>query len=292
MAKLPPPHPFGVAVRRVLDYAFRYSCALCALSALLILAVLLIRIAIDGTPQLTWDFVNNFPSRRPADAGLKAALLGTIWLMGVVLLTAVPIGVAAAVYLEEFTREGRLNRLIEVNISNLAGVPSIVYGILGLTLFARIFGFGFSILTGGLTLSLLVLPIIIVASREAIRAVPQSHRTASYALGATKLQTVLNVVLPQSIPGIITGVILALSRAIGETAPLIVAGAATFLAFTPSSPMDQYTALPIQIYDWISRPQKEFQDLAASGIVVMLALVFTMNAIATLIRSRFGRQAR
>ncbi len=281
-----------MAFQKFVDNAFRYFCALCAFSALVILAILLIRIALVGYSYLDWEFLTSFSSRRPDDAGLKASLLGTIWLMGIIVIVAVPIGVAAAIYLEEFSRPGRLNQLIEINISNLAGVPSIVFGILGLTLFARVFGFGFSVLTGGLTLSLLILPIIIVASREAIRAVPQSHRTASYALGATQLQTAFIVVLPQSIPGIVTGVILALSRAVGETAPLIVAGAATYLAYTPNSPMDQYTALPIQIYDWISRPQKEFQDLAASGIIVLLALVLGMNGIATLIRYRFGKNRR
>lgn len=274
---------------RLYERAFRVTCGVCAFSALAILAVLIGQILYVGAPGLSTDLLNNLPSRRPSQAGLKAALWGTVWLMGIVAVAAVPVGVAAAVYLEEFSKRGRIDSLIEINIANLAGVPSIVYGILGLTLFARWIGLGFSVLTGGLTLSLLVLPIIIVASREAIRAIPQSQRTASYALGATRLQTTVKVVLPAAVPGIGTGVILALSRAIGETAPLIVAGAATYISFTPNSPMDQYTALPIQIYDWISRPQQEFQDLAASGIIVLLGVMFLMNGIATAIRYKYQR---
>lgn len=276
----------NIAKKRRIDSFFRLLCAVCAFMALVFLVVLIGQILYIGLSGLDWAFLTNYASRRPADAGLRAGLIGSVWLMGIVILSAVPLGIAAAVYLEEYPMKGKINELIEVNITNLAGVPSIIFGILGLSLFVRGLNFGFSLLAGGLTLALLVLPIVIVSSREAIRAVPQAYRTASYALGATRLETIFRVVLPAAFPGIMTGVILTLSRAVGETAPLIVVGAATFIAFDPKSPMDQYTALPIQIYDWISRPQAEFQSLAATGILVLLMLMFILNGFAAFLRQR------
>lgn len=270
-----------------IDRAFRLFCAACTLVGILALAALIGKILYEGLPKLTWSFLTSFPSRKPEEAGLKAALFGSVWLMGIVAAVAVPIGVSAAIYLEEYGRKGRLSNLLETNISNLAGVPSIVYGILGLAIFVRAFQLGVSVLAGGLTLALLVLPVIIVSAREAIRAVPPGYRNASYALGATKWQTTYKVVLPSAIPGIMTGVILSLSRAIGETAPLILVGAAAYLAFVPQGLLDQYTALPMQIYDWASRPQKSFQDLAAAGIIVLLAVLFAMNGVAIYLRHRF-----
>ena len=264
----------------------------CAFTGLLVLLLLMGQLIVQGLPGMTKEFLTSYASRRPSEAGLKAAIVGTLWLMAIAGAAAVPVGVSAAVYLEEYGRRGRVNNFIETNITNLAGVPSIIYGILGLSVFVRLFGLGFSVLAGGLTLAIMSLPVIIVSSREAIRAVPPAYRAASQALGATRWQTTWKVVLPAALPGIMTGLILSLSRAIGETAPLIVVGAATFLAFLPNGPMDQYTALPIQIYDWMSRPQKEFQDLAASGILVLLTVMFAMNGVATWLRYRAGRRLK
>lgn len=251
-----------------------------------LLAILLIRVARQGLGWLDWDFIVNFPSRFPDRAGIKSALAGTIWLISLTAAISLPIGVAAAVYLEEFSRRGRLRSFIEVNIANLAGVPSIVYGILGLTIFVRGIGLGRSVLAGALTMSLLILPVIIIAAREAIKAVPQSLRQGAMALGATRWQTVRHHVLPQALPGILTGIILALSRAIGETAPLIMIGALSYVAFVPEGPMDDFTALPIQIFNWTARPQKEFHALAAAGIIVLLVVLLLMNAAAVIIRHR------
>ena len=216
---------------------------------------------------LDGQFLSSFPSRFPEKAGLNSALWGTLWLITLTVAFSVPIGVAAAIYLEEYGGKGKLSRLIEVNIANLAGVPSIVYGILGLVVFVRFFGFGRSVLAGSLTMSLLILPVIIIASRESVRAVPGSNRQAAFALGATRWQVVRSHVLPSALPGILTGVILAMSRAIGETAPLIMIGALTYIAFVPNGPMDAFTALPIQIFNWASRTQQEFHQLGAGGII-------------------------
>ncbi len=272
---------------QAIDGLFRTFCAICTWAGIVLLFVLIGKIVYEGLPGLNMDFINNFPSRRPGRAGLKAAIWGSVWLMGTVTVFAVPVGVCAAIYLEEYGKRGRLSNFLETNISNLAGVPSIVYGILGLAIFVRTMHMGVSVLAGGLTLALLVLPVIIVSSREALRAVPPGYRSASYALGATKWQTTWKIVLPSAMPGVLTGVILSLSRAMGETAPLILVGAASYIASTPGSPMDQYTALPIQIYDWASRPQAEFKDLAASGIIVLLFVLFLMNALAIYSRQRF-----
>ena len=253
------------------------------------LAVLLIQVIVEGWPRLSMDLLTNFPSRRPARSGAQSAILGTIWLMGIVMATAVPLGFGAAIYLEEYADPKRwYNRLIELNIQNLAAVPSIVYGILGLAFLARgPFGLGRTLLAGGLTLTLLVLPIVIIAGREAIRAVPGSIRQAAFALGATKWQTVSRQVLPAAIPGMATGTILGLSRAIGETAPLILLGALTFVTFNPDGLTSQFTALPVQIFNWISRPQEEFKVLAAAAIVVLVVVLLAMNSVAIWLRNRY-----
>jgi phosphate transport system permease protein len=257
------------------------------------LAVLLIQVLVEGWPRLNMDLLTNFPSRRPGSAGAQSAIFGTLWLMGIVMVTAIPLGFGTAIYLEEYADPKRwYNRLIELNIQNLAAVPSIVYGILGLAFLARgPLGLGRTLLAGGLTLTLLVLPIVIIAGREAIRAVPNSIRQASLALGATKWQTVSRQVLPAAIPGMATGTILGLSRAIGETAPLILLGALTFVTFNPDGLTSQFTALPIQIFNWISRPQAEFKVLAAAAIVVLLVVLLAMNSVAIWLRNRYYRRS-
>jgi len=260
------------------------------LISLLVLGVLLGRILIQGLPHLDWQFIQNLPSRNPENAGIKTALIGSIWLMGVVAFTSLIIGVGTAIYLEEYAKKSKLTSFIEMNISNLAGVPSIVFGLLGLTVFVRYLSLGTSVLAAGLTMSLLILPVIIVSSQEAIRSVPNSLREASYAMGATKWQTTIKVVLPSAIAGILTGVILALSRAVGETAPLVVLGLPLFLAFLPTSLLDSMTVLPMQIYNWTSRPQVEFHDIAAAGIIVLLLLLILMNLIAIVIRNKFQKK--
>jgi phosphate transport system permease protein len=264
----------------------------CTLMGVLLLAFLLIEIARHGLHWLDWQFITSFPSRKPEQAGILAALVGSLWIISLTALISVPLGIGAAIYLQEYPRKDKLSTLIEVNIANLAGVPSIVYGMLGLTMFVRWLNLGRSILTGALILSLLILPVVIVASREALKAVPLSIRQAAVALGATRWQTVRHHVLPLAMPGILTGIILALSRAIGETAPLIMVGALTYVAFTPSGPMDAFTALPIQVFNWASRPQPEFHELAAAGIIVLLGVLLSMNALAILIRYRSQRSAK
>ena len=259
------------------------------LAALGILAVLVGDITKDGVSWLSWSFIRDLPSRRPAQAGIWPALIGTVWIMVLTAAFTFPIGVGTAIYLEEFGGRGRLSRIVEINISNLAGVPSIVYGLLGLAVFVELASMGPSVLAGALTMTLLALPVVIIASREAIRAVPDSLRQASLGLGATRLQTVWSHVLPAAMPGILTGTILALSRAIGETAPLIVVGAATYITFTPDGPTDRFTVLPLQIFDWISRPQADFHAIAAAGILVLLALLLTMNLSAILLRNYFRK---
>lgn len=258
--------------------------------ALITLAILLYRIMTQGVGYLNWDFLTNFASRFPAKAGIKAALIGSLWLMAVVAPVSIILGVGTAIYLEEYAKKNKLNDFIRMNISNLAGVPSIVFGLLGLTIFVRTFGFGKSVLAAGLTMSLLILPVIIVAAQEAIRAVPNDQREASYGMGATKWQTIVRVVLPAAIPGILTGSILALSRAIGETAPLVVIGIPVILQFLPSGIMSEFTALPMQIYDWAKRPQEEFQYVAAAGIIVLMAVLIFMNSIAVFIRNKFQKR--
>ncbi|WP_042345933.1 phosphate ABC transporter permease PstA [Bacillus massiliigorillae] len=260
------------------------------LFGLVVLALLLYRIFTQGVGNLSWDFFQNFASRRPEQAGIKAAFVGTIWLMAVVAPVSIILGVGTAIYLEEYAKKNKFTTFIKINISNLAGVPSIVFGLLGLTIFVRALALGNSVLAAGLTMSLLVLPVIIVAAQEAIRAVPKELREASFGMGATKWQTIVRVVLPAALPGIATGAILALSRAIGETAPLIVVGIPMFIAFLPKTVFDTFTVLPMQIYNWTSRPQEEFQYVAAAGIIVLLGLLILMNSVAVFIRNKFQRR--
>jgi phosphate transport system permease protein len=279
-------------IRKNIGRAFVIICLAATLSGIVALVVLLATVAADGVGRLSWDFLNSFPSRFPEQAGIKAALYGTVYMMALTALFAVPVGIGAAIYLEEFAPRNWLTKVIETNINNLAGVPSIIYGLLGLTVFVRTMDLGRSVMAGALTMALLVLPIVIVAAREGLRSVPPSIREASLGLGATRWQTVWSQVLPPAMPTIMTGVILALSRAIGEAAPLIMIGALTFLAFTPQSPLDQFTVLPIQIYNWVSRPQAGFADAAAAGIVVLLVVLLTMNALAIFLRNHFERSRK
>jgi len=269
---------------------FARFCACVTWMGTALLLILLYQIFSDGLSWLDWDFLNNFPSRFPERAGIKSALAGTIWLISLVAVFAIPVGVATAIYIEEFSKKNLLSRIIELNISNLAGVPSIVYGIIGLTIFVRGLSLERSLISGALTMSLLILPVIIIASREAIKTVPISIRSAAFALGATRWQTVWSHVLPASFPGILTGVILALSRAIGETAPLLMIGALTYVAFVPEGPMDSFTALPIQIFNWVSRPQEEFHQLAAAAIIVLLTVLLAMNSVAIFVRHKMEKK--
>jgi phosphate transport system permease protein len=252
-----------------------------------VLAALVVDIVVDAIPRLTFDFLVGYPSRFAEKAGIAAALAGSAALMVLTAVIALPIGVGAAIYLEEYAEKSRYTQFIEINIANLAGVPSIIYGILGLQLFVRFAGLGRSLISGALTLAILVLPIIIIASREALRCVPKSIREGSLALGATKWQTIWHQVLPPAMPAILTGCILAFSRAIGEAAPLITMGALTYVAFLPDSLTSPFTALPIQAFNWISRPQAAFHHNAAAAIVVLLIMLLTLNSIAIILRHRY-----
>jgi phosphate transport system permease protein len=281
--------------QRAKDVAFRMALVACLALAVGLLAVLLIDVALDGVGTLSWDFINNFTSIDADKAGIQAALWGTIWLMGVCAAFIIPVGVATAIYLEEYGDQARWwNRLIELNVQNLAAVPSIVYGILGLAFLVRgPLDLGHVVLAGGLTLALLVLPMVIIAAREALRAVPPSIREGSMALGATQWQTIWRQVLPAAVPGIATGVILALSRAIGETAPLIVVGAVAVISFNPTGLDSQFTAMPIQIFEWISRASNDINDykpLAAAGILLLIILLLAMNSVAIWLRNRYEQK--
>jgi len=258
--------------------------------ALVVLAVLLYRIFTQGISYLSLDFFQNYASRRPSASGIKAALVGSIWVMGVVIPVSLIIGVGTAIYLEEYAKKNKFTAFIQTNISNLAGVPSIVFGLLGLTVFVRFMDLGRSILAGGLTMSLLILPVIVVAAQEAIRSVPNELREASYGMGATKWQTIYRVVLPAAIPGILTGSILAFSRAIGETAPLLVVGAYAFVNYLPENLLSTFTVMPIQIYNWAARPQAEFQYVAAAGIIVLFLFLIVMNSVAVYIRNKYQKR--
>jgi phosphate transport system permease protein len=280
----------NMAPRLLWNQVFKVIFFIATLFGLFVLGILLYRIFTQGSGYLSLDFLQNLPSRKPERAGIKTALIGTVWLVGVVAPVSLLIGVGTALYLEEYAKKNRFTDFIQVNISNLAGVPSIVFGLLGLTLFVRAFALGTSVLAAGLTMSLLVLPVIIVASQEAIRSVPKELREASFAMGATKWQTIIRVVLPAAIPGILTGGILALSRAIGETAPLVVLGLPLFIAFLPKTVFDTFTVLPMQIYNWTSRPQEEFHALAAAGIIILLIMLIIMNSIAVLIRNKYQKR--
>ncbi|QKY69464.1 phosphate ABC transporter permease PstA [Lentibacillus sp. CBA3610] len=255
-----------------------------------VLAVLLYRVFSQGLPYLDWQFLTNFASRFPEEAGIKAAIFGTLWVMAVTAPVSIVLGVGTAIYLEEYAKENKFTRFIRMNISNLAGVPSVVFGLLGLTVFVRLLEMGRSVMAGGLTMSLLIMPIIVVAAQEAIRSIPQNQYEASYAMGATKWQTVRRVILPAAIPGMLTGSILALSRAIGETAPLLTIGAMSFVAYVPGSIRDSFTVLPIQIYNWTGRPQEEFHIIASAGIIVLLVALILMNSIAVFIRNKFSKR--
>jgi phosphate transport system permease protein len=279
-------------MRNAGDRLFASFGLLVTLLALAALVSLIFDIVRDGAGRLSWAFVTSIPSRRASEAGILTALVGSVFIIGLTALIAIPLGVAAAVHLEEYGGKGRVSRLIEINISNLAGVPSIIYGLLGLGLFVRALGMGRSVLAGACTLAVLVLPMVILATREALRAVPPSIREASYALAATKWQTVWHQVLPAAFPGILTGVILSLSRAIGETAPLITIGALTYIPFLPNDIWSQFTVLPIQIFNWISRPQAAFAENAAAAILVLLMLLLAMNATAIVLRDRLQRGPR
>jgi phosphate transport system permease protein len=254
------------------------------------LALLLLDAIADGAGRLSWQFLTSFPSRKPEEAGILSALVGTVCLILLTAVFAFPIGVGAAIYLEEYAGKSWFSRVVEVNISNLAGVPSIIYGLLGLELFVRAMGFDRSLLSGALTMALLVLPIIIISSREALRTVPRSIREASFALGADRWQTIWHQVLPLALPGILTGSILAFSRAIGEAAPLITIGALTYVAFLPDGLFAPFTALPIQIFNWVSRPQAGFHANAAAAILVLLAVLLLMNALAVFLRQRYQKR--
>lgn len=274
----------------LLETAFRAATLLTLAVALLALAALLWDVWRDGATRLSWAFLTSYSSRLAARAGIFSALVGSVYLIGLAALLGVPVGIGAAVYLEEYGVRNRMSRLIEINISNLAAVPSIIYGLLGLGLFVRTLNWERSLLAGAATLSLLILPIVILSTREALRAVPTSLREGSYALGATKWQTIWYQVLPVALPGILTGMILSLSRAIGETAPLIAVGAAVYVPFIPDSVWSPFTALPIQIFNWVSRPQAEFATNAAAGIIVLLVVLLAMNAAAIWLRDRYQRE--
>ena len=274
--------------RRKTIGAIFYFTFLCAVMVGIVgLIVLLTQVIISGIGWLDWQFITSYPSRHPELAGIRSAMLGTIWAIALTAAFTVPIGVSAAIYLEEYAPRNWITSVIEVNISNLAGVPSIVYGLLGWALFVQLMSLGRVVLAGAMTLSLLVLPIVILASREAIRAVPNEYRLGAFALGADQWQVIKGTVLPSAIPGILTGTILALSRAIGEAAPVIAISALVYLTFVPTTPLDQFTVMPIQIFNWISRPQEEFQNLAAAGIIALLIILLSMNAIAVLLRNKF-----
>lgn len=275
---------------RLKDKIFRFVGLTAIIGCLLVLAVFIGFIIYQGIDRLSWDFMVSLPSRFAEKSGIYTAWIGTLWILVLTTLVSFPLGVGAGIYLEEYAQKSKLSTLLEINIANLAGVPSIIYGLLGLEVFVRIMKMGNSILAGALTLALLILPIIIVSTREALRAVPSSIKEASVALGASKWQTIWNQILPASFGGILTGVILAISRAVGETAPLIVIGALAYVPFAPEGPFDEFTVLPIQIFNWVSRPQHEFVINAAAAIIVLLLITFIMNGIAVYLRNRWQQK--
>jgi phosphate transport system permease protein len=279
-----------VTANRLIDTVFKYVGIACTLFGILILLIFIINILFDGLARIDWDFLTNLPSRRAAKAGILTAWTGTAWILGLTAIISIPIGVAAGIYLQEYGKKNRLASIVELNIANLAGVPSIIYGLLGLEIFVRMMNFGGSLLAGAFTLALLILPIIIVATREALKAVPNSLREASFGMGATKWQTIWYQVLPAASGGILTGIILALSRAVGETAPLIVIGALAYVPFVADSPMDEFTVLPIQIFNWVSRPQEAFLINGAAAIIILLLITFMMNGIAVYLRNRWQKK--
>jgi phosphate transport system permease protein len=285
----------SVSTRYSMDRTFTVLVTAAALVGIIVLAVLVVDVVKDGSSMLSWQFLTSFPSQVfPENGGVYPALIGSLWLLGLTAIISVPLGLGAAVYLEEYAQDTRMNRLIEINISNLAGVPSIIYGLLGLGIFVELLGpltGGTSVLTGSLTLSLLILPVIIVATREALRAIPDSIREGGYALGATQWEVIWSHLLPMALPGALTGIILALSRAIGEAAPILVVGVSLYQTYVTTGPFDGYMALPTQIYDWISRPQQIFQDSAAAGIVVVMAVLLLANSFAIWLRNRYQQRS-
>ncbi len=284
--------PSNLAGRNTKASVVRKVLFLATAFAILALGALIWDVTTSGARWLSLDLLTNTASRKPEQAGLRPALLGTLWVIGLTALFAFPVGIGAAVYLEEYAPNNRWTRLLKTNIANLAGVPSVVYGLLGLGVFVSMFSLGRTVVSGALTMALLILPVIIIASQEAIRAVPSSLRQAAFALGATRWQVARDHVLPAAMPGILTGIILSISRAIGETAPLLVVGAAAYVTFNPSGITSKYTVLPVQIYEWARRPQQDFQDLAAAAIVVLLVLLLVLNATAIYFRQRFSRQVK
>ena len=276
--------------RLIRNNIMKFLFLLCTLVGLVVLVTLIVDTVLDGWNYLTWDFLTSFSSSRPENAGVYGAIIGSIWLMAVTAPVSIILSVGTAMYLEEYAPENRLTDFIKINISNLAGVPSVVFGLLGLTIFVRQLALGNSVLAAGLTLSLMIRPVIVVSSQEAIRSVPSTVREASVGMGATKWQTVSRIILPAAIPGIITGIILALSRAIGETAPLVVLGVPVSLLVTPNGVLDTFQALPMQIYNWVKMPQEEFQYLTAAGIIILLIILFLMNSVAIYIRNKFSKR--
>ena len=285
----------NMAARYGFDRVFSVVVTAAALVGIVVLVVLLVDVIRDGSSMLSLNFLTSFPSQIfPENGGIYPALIGSLWLLGLTFLISVPLGLGAAVYLEEYAEDTRINRMIEINISNLAGVPSIIYGLLGLGIFVQLLApitGGGSVLSGALTLSLLILPVIIVATREALRAIPRAIREGGYALGATKWEVIRSHLLPMALPGALTGIILALSRAIGEAAPILVVGVALYQTYSTTGPFDGYMALPTQIYDWISRPQQIFQDSAAAGIVVVMVVLLVANSVAILLRNRYQQRS-
>ena len=277
--------------RRAMGNAFAVASLLATITGIAVLVVLLIDIWRDGSGALSWDFLQRFPSRFAGRAGIKPALYGSLWTLFLTALISFPVGVGTAIWLEEYAPNNRFTRIIQMNIANLAGVPSIVYGLLGLALFVRLAAMGRSVLAGAFTLALLILPVIIIASQEAIKAVPSSIRLGAYALGATRWETIRYHVLPLALPGIMTGTILALSRAVGEAAPLILIGALAFVPFVPNGPLDEFTVIPIQIFNWVSRPQEQFHELAAAASIVLLIALLTLNAAAIVLRNRYTQRS-
>lgn len=282
----------NIKKNRLKDQIFKIWGIACTFIGLVLLALFIGSILIDGIQRIDWDFITSLPSRKAEKAGIFTALMGSVWILILTTIISLPLGIAAAIYLEEYAKKNRFSSLLEINISNLAGVPSIIYGLLGLEIFVRILQMGASILAGSFTLALLILPIVIVSTREAIKAVPKSVRDGSFALGASKWQTVSRQLLPASFGGILTGVILALSRAVGETAPLIVIGALAYVPFAPESPMDEFSVLPIQIFNWVSRPQAGFETNAAAAIIILLLITFIMNGIAVYFRNRWQKKLK
>lgn len=274
--------------RVVRDRIFFVTFVIAVIVGITGLVALLLDVLIDGIPFLNWSFLSSYASRKPLESGILAPLAGTVWVVSLTAVMTIPIGVSTAIYLEEFAGKNRINRLIELNIANLAGVPSVIYGLLGLAVFVQfLFGGSRNVTAGALTMTLLILPIVVIASQEAIKAVPSSYRDAAYAMGANKWQVVKSIVLPQALPGMMSGIILALSRAIGESAPILIISSLVWVTFVPTTPDSKFTVLPLQIFTWVSQPQHDFRGIAAAGIIVLLVVLLSMNALAIWIRSKY-----